>query len=132
MESLLPIIDANGSNADEIRDEILAKAQKVFLKAVNRAINTKLVLEVTPIDMAREVDKLWEEIEPLLRTTRIDWSPILQLSFHLPKAALLKQNLILTDRMMATLLGTENTHPFYDPLSNEHRESLLAWLQKRH
>ena len=70
VESLLPIIDVNGSNADEIRDEILVKAQKVFSKAVNRAINSKLVLEVTPIEMAREVDKLWEEIEPSLRTAR--------------------------------------------------------------
>jgi hypothetical protein len=54
--------------------KFLSRLREFFSKAVNRAINSKLVLEVTPIEMAREVNELWEEIEPLLRTARADWT----------------------------------------------------------
>ncbi|KAL3776596.1 hypothetical protein HJC23_005796 [Cyclotella cryptica] len=139
VESLLPIIDANGSNADEIRDEILVNAQKVFSHAVDKAINSKLGLELSPPEMAREVDELWEEIEPLLRTARADWTLFWrQLTYVAAEFSPTKSSISEAeshpdfDRMMENLLGNENTNPFYDPLSDEHRESLLAWLQKWH
>lgn len=139
VESLLPIIDANGCNADEIRDEILVKAQKVFSQAVDKAINSKLGLELAPLHMAEEVDKLWEEIEPLLRTARADWTLFWrQLTYVATEFSPTKSSITEMDsspdpeRMLAILLGSELTNPFYDPLTEEHRESLLSWLPKWH
>ncbi|EED88344.1 predicted protein, partial [Thalassiosira pseudonana CCMP1335] len=74
VESLLPIIEANGGDADKVRDEMLKKAQTVFSEAVDNAMSSKMGIQVGPPEMAKEADELWEEIEPLLRGGRADWT----------------------------------------------------------
>ena len=67
VESLMPIIDAEGGDVDEVRDEILKKAQDVFSDAVDVAMRAKMGLQFGgPTDMNKEADELWGEIEPLL------------------------------------------------------------------
>ena len=46
VESLLPIIDANGGDSDEVREEILNTAQGVFSDAMDRAMRSKMGLVV--------------------------------------------------------------------------------------
>jgi uncharacterized protein YdiU (UPF0061 family) len=139
VESLLPIIDAHGGDVDEIRDEMLTKAQKVFSKAVDKVINSKMGVELAPSEMAKDVDQLWEEIEPLLRTARGDWTLFWrQLTSVAAEFSPTKSSISYPDapldyeRMLTILLGDESTNPFYDVLTDDNRDTLLAWLEKWH
>lgn len=139
VESLLPLIDANGGNVDEVRDEMLVKAQKVFSEAVDKVINSKMGVELAPPDMAKDIDQLWEEIEPLLRTTRADWTLFWrQLTYVATEFSPTKDSISEADasidfeRMMEVLLGDGNTNPFYEALTDENRTTLLSWLKNWH
>ena len=138
VESIIPLIDANGFNGDEIRDEMLVKAQGVFTDAVNKAINTKMGIELAPSGMAKEVEEVWEDIEPLLRASRADWTLFWrQLTYVAAEFSPTKRDTSDLEaseyeRMLVMLLGTEDTNPFHDQLTDEIRKSLLAWLTKWH
>jgi uncharacterized protein YdiU (UPF0061 family) len=139
VESLLPIIDANGGNVDEVRDQMLRKAQTVFSEAVDKVINSKMGLEYATPEMAKDADELWEEIEPILRTARADWTLFWrQVTYVATEFSPAKKSYDEPaspddlERMLTILLGAENTNPFYDPLTDEHREALLSWLGKWH
>lgn len=139
VESLLPLIDANGGNVDEIRDEMLVKAREIFSGAVDKVINSKMGVELGPPEMAKDMDTLWEEIEPLLRTARADWTLFWrQLTYVATEYSPTKNSFSDPDatldykRMMSILLGDESTNPFYEALTDENRATLLAWLQKWH
>ena len=134
VESLLPLIDANGGNVDEIRDEMLKKARDVFSEAVDKAMSSKMGLEFVSSDNAKEADELWEEIEPLLRTARSDWTLFWrQLTYVATEFSPTKADIELDyDKMLTVLLGDKSTNPFYETLTDENRASLLAWLKKWH
>ena len=138
VESIIPLIDANGFNGDEIRDEMLVKAQGVFTDAVNKAINSKMGIELAPSDMAREVEEVWEGIEPLLRAARADWTlfwrqlTCVAAEFSPTKSEMSDLDASEYERMLVMLLGTEVTNPFHDKLTDDIRTSLLAWLKKWH
>ena len=72
VESLLPIIDANGGDADEVREDISNRAQEVFSNAIDVAMRSKMGLVGGDTKMKEEADELWAEIEPLLRIGRGD------------------------------------------------------------
>ena len=132
-ESLLPIVEANGGDADEIRAEVLNKASKVFEKAVDEAITAKMGLDIGPPDMVKIADDLYGEIEPLLRTSRADWTLFWrQLTYVAAKYKPAADSVSDYDGMLSTLLGDNDTNPFYDPLSDENRETLLSWIEKWH
>ena len=137
VESLLPIIDVNGGDVDEIRDQMLKRAQSVFSDTVDRAMRSKLGLEGGPTEMTEEADELWGEIEPLLRMARGDWTIFWrQLTYVAAQYSPAKDgdydDSSDYDDMVTMLLGEGNTNPFYDPLTDENRATLRAWIEKWH
>lgn len=131
VESLLPIIEANGGDADDIRNEMLNKASKIFENAVDEAITAKMGLDIGPPDMAKMADALYGEIEPLLRTARADWTLFWrQLTYVATKYKPVDNDDY--DGMLYTLLGDDDTNPFYDKLSDQNRDTLRAWIEKWH
>jgi len=75
VESLLLIIDVNGGDVDAVRDAMLAKGRSVFADAVGMTIRSKMGLVGGLPEWTSDVaDELWEEIEPLLRIARGDWT----------------------------------------------------------
>ena len=139
VESLMPIIDAEGGDVDEVRDEMLKKAQDVFSDAVDVAMRAKMGLECGgPTDMNKEADELWGEIEPLLRIARADWTLFWrQLTYVAQKYSPTKWGTEECDSsdydgMLVMLLGDSDTNPFYDALSDENQATLRAWIEKWH
>jgi uncharacterized protein YdiU (UPF0061 family) len=131
-DSIAPIIEVNGGNVDQIRDEILAKAEKVFAEALIKALRCKMGLDVGPLEMVKEGDALFKEIEPLLRIARADWTLFWR---QLTYVALnFSQSSFDSDEMLKMLLGNENSnsYPFYDTLTSEHQTTLKSWLKKWH
>jgi len=136
VESLLPIIDANGGDSDEVRDEILKKAQGVFTDTVDRAMRSKMGLVGGSTDMDEEMRELWEEVEPLLKIARGDWTvfwrQLTYVAAEYSPAKSGKDGSDDYDGMMNMLLGDKNTNPFYDALTEENRDSLRAWIEQWH
>ncbi|KAL7546062.1 hypothetical protein ACHAWF_009545 [Thalassiosira exigua] len=137
VESLLPIVDANGGDVDEVRDEMLEKAQKIFTDAVDEAMRAKMGLVGGPDEMGEEADELWGELEPLLRLARGDWTLFWrQLTYvamsHSPKKMGKNDSAPDYDAMVKTLLGEGPTNPFYDPLTEENQATLRTWIEKWH
>ncbi len=144
VESLLPIIDVNGGDVDEVRDTMLKKGQLVFTDAVGVAIRSKMgLVGGSPEWTSNEADKLWEEIEPLLRISRGDWTLFWrQLTYvaarYSPAAESVRDRdgpdgyTPDYDGMMTMLLGEGSTYPFYDALTDDYRDSLRKWIEKWH
>ena len=145
VESLMPIIDVNGGDVDEVRDRMLEKGRSVFSDAVDEAMRSKMGLAGGPADsMAGEANELWEEIEPLLRIARGDWTLFWrQLTYVASKYSPAAEGARERDGpddppppdydgMMAMLLGEGDIHPFYDALTNDNRDSLRKWIEKWH
>ena len=130
VESLLPIIDANGGDGEATREEMLEKAKGVFSDAVGKAMRMKMGFEGGPAEVVKEADELWEGIEPLLRGSRGDWVLFWRQLTYV--AAEYKNESSDYKGMLKTLLGDKQTYPFYDKLSGEDEASLLAWIEKWH
>mmetsp|Transcript_15418 Transcript_15418/g.32439 ORF Transcript_15418/g.32439 Transcript_15418/m.32439 type:complete len:1159 (-) Transcript_15418:561-4037(-) len=138
VESLLPVIEAHGGNPDEVREEMLAKASAVFSESVDKVVRTKLGLDGGPPDlMAKEADEIWEDLEPLLRTGRGDWTLFWRQLTYVAKeyspASGAKPNY---DKMMDLLLGADRcpsvVNPFYDSLTKENKATLRSIIEKWH
>ena len=132
VESLLPIIEANGGDADEIRDEMLKKASKVFETAVDEAIASKMGLDIGPSDMVKIADDLYGDIEPVLRTARADWTLFWRQLTYVASKYKPSNSDVDYDGMLSTPLGDDDTNPFYDPLSDENQVFLRTWIEKWH
>ncbi len=138
VESLMPIIDANHNDVNEIRDEILSKGQSVFADAVDDAIRAKLGLTGGASDTAKEAIELWREIEMLLQDARADWTLFWrQLTYVADRYSPAKSEMEDShcsdfDGMITILLGEGNTYPFYDTLSDKNRTILRHWIEKWH
>ena len=142
VESLLPIIDANGGNSDEVRDDMLEKASALFSETADKVVQTKMGLEVGPPEIAKEADALWEEMEPFLRTSRGDWTLFWrQLTYVAAEYSPAKSgddsgSTPDYDGMVSLFLGDEaanpGSSPFYDALSDENKATLRAWMERWH
>jgi uncharacterized protein YdiU (UPF0061 family) len=136
VESLLPIIDANGGDVDEIRDEMLKKAQSVFSDTVDEAMRSKMGIVGGSADSDKEADELWGEVEPLLRIARGDWTlfwrQLTYVAAEYSPAKSTSESSPDSDAMVDLLLGEENTYPFYDTLTDENRATLRSWVEKWH
>ena len=138
VESLMPIIDANHKDVNEIRDEMLSRGQSVFAEAVDDAMRSKLGLTGGTPDMAKEAIELWGEVETLLREARADWTLFWrQLTYVAAKYSPAKSTTGDShcsdyDGMVTTLLGEGNSYPFYEPISDDNRAILRAWIEKWH
>ena len=132
VESLMPIIDVNGGDVDEVRSDMLKQAQSVFSDAVDKVMRAKMGLVGDHLPDA--MDKLWGEMEPLLRLARGDWSLFWrQLTYVATKYSPAKRNFDDIppdyDGMVKILLGEGATYPFYDPLTDENRDSIRGWIK---
>lgn len=133
LDSLLPIIEVNGGDVDEVRKEMLVKAERVFAKSRDKALRSKMGLDMGPPEMAKQADELWKDIEPLLRIARADWTlfwrqlTYVALNFSPSNG---DSSAPESEKMLEVLLGNENTNPFYDALSAEHQTTLKSWLKK--
>jgi uncharacterized protein YdiU (UPF0061 family) len=89
------------------------------------------------------VDELWEEIEPLLRMARGDWTlfwrQLTYVAARYSPAAKSKRDrdgpddcASDYDDMMTLLLGEGGTYPFYDALTDDNRNDLRRWIEKWH
>jgi uncharacterized protein YdiU (UPF0061 family) len=120
VKSLMPIINVNGGDVNEVRKAILEKAQSVFSEAVDKAMQAKMGLVGDHLPNA--MDELWKEMEPLLRLSRGNWNLFWrQLTYvaakYLP-AMFNPDNLPPDYGGIVTLLLREGpTYPFYDPLT---------------
>ena len=133
VESLLPIIDANGGDVDEVRDEMLTKAKSVFSDSVDVVMRSKMGLDGGSALMDAEADELWGEIEPLLRIARGDWTLFWrQLTYVADEYSQAKSDSSDYDGMVTKLLGDSDTYPFYDTLTDDNRATLRAWIEKWH
>jgi uncharacterized protein YdiU (UPF0061 family) len=135
VESLMPIIEVNGGDVDEIRNDMLTKAQSVFSNAVDKAMRAKMGLIGDHLPDA--MDELWGEMEPLLRLARGDWNLFWrQLTYVATKYSPATGNFddVAPDYndMVNMLLGEGVTYPFYDPLTDENRDSIRGWIEKWH
>lgn len=133
-ESLLPIIDANGGDVDEVREDISNRAQAVFSNAIDVAMRSKMGLVGGDAKMKEEADELWGEIEPLLRIARGDWTMFWrQLTYVAAEYSPAKSDSSVDyDAMMSMLLGEGNLYPFYGALTDENQASLRTWIEKWH
>lgn len=144
VESLLPIIDANGGDSDVVRDEMLNKAQTIFTDTVDEVMRTKMGLDCggdDSSDSAKEAEELWEEMEQLLKIARGDWTLFWrQLTYVAAEYSPAKSGKEsggsyasdYYDGMLTMLLGDKDTNPFYDALTTENRASLRAWIERWH
>jgi len=130
VESLLPIINANGGDGEQTREDMLEQAKGVFSDAVDKAMRMKLGLEGGPAEIVKEADELWEGIEPLLKGSRGDWILFWRQLTYV--AAEYKNTSTDYKGMLKTLLGDKQTYPFYEKLSKEDEASLLAWIENWH
>lgn len=138
VESLLPIIDAEGGDPDEVRDDVLRRAQSVFSNAVDEAMRSKMGLDGSGSEEAEgEADELWGEIEPILRSARGDWTLFWrQLTYAATQYPASRDG---TDRssddydgIMKVLLSEGATSPFYEDLDDETRSNLRVWIERWH
>ena len=132
VESLRPVIEAHAGNVDETEDEILARAEKYFAKALSKAISSKMGLDIGPPEMLKLADELWKEIEPLLRIARADWTlfwrQLTYVAVNYSQGSSGSES--SAEGMLTMLLGNEDTYPFYDTLTADHHAKLKAWLEK--
>ena len=104
--------------------EYLDKAQEIFQAKLDETFRVKLGLSKDN----EGGDDLWRSLEPLLRTTRVDWTIFWrQLSYV---AEEFRQGSTDYEGMLEMLIGHGESSPFYEPLSPEHRRQYLAWIEQ--
>jgi len=76
-------------------------------------------------------DDLWDTLEPLMRSTRVDWTLFWrQLSYMVDQFPKESQDYSgMLDAMMGDTT-TSTTNPFYESLSSEHRTAYEHWIQE--
>jgi uncharacterized protein YdiU (UPF0061 family) len=126
VESVVPVICAAKGIEDcsEMQQEYLDKAQEIFQAKLDETFRAKLGLSKDN----EAGDDLWRSLEPLLRTTRVDWTIFWrQLSYVAEK---FEAESTEYEDMLETLIGQGESSPFYEPLSPEHRRQYLAWIKQ--
>jgi serine/tyrosine/threonine adenylyltransferase len=135
VESVVPVICAS-RNLDDPTDTIksfLAPAAAQFQNAVDQVLRAKMGFQHD-----QEVaDALWEELEPLLRVSRVDWTVFFrQLSYVAQQIAgsSEKDEAWTGARLLEALEGGSRTpadnvrNPFYEALDDDARRHFEDWL----
>jgi len=126
VESVVPVICANMGIEDssELLQEYLDKAQDVFQEKLDETFRVKLGLSKDN----QGGDDLWQSLEPLLRTTRVDWTIFWRQLYLVAKD--FDGDSTDYEAMLDTLIGEGDSGPFYEPLTPEHRRQYLAWMER--
>jgi uncharacterized protein YdiU (UPF0061 family) len=129
VQSVVPVICAaqGDEDPDETVKEFMDTAAELFQGKTDETFRIKLGFEADQ-DVG---DAIWESLEPLLGSSRTDWT-----IFFRQLTYIMKEFPDLSgadyEGMLALLEGTESSRPgtsaFYEPLTQEHRQQWLAWL----
>ena len=142
LESVMPIIERHSDNqqdADAFRESILLQAQEVFTLKVDAVFRTKLGFH--PHDVS--ADNVWDMLEPMLRSTKTDWTVFWRRLTTVAKQYPISPNDNNTndnnddvnnyEEMLELLHGNdevkEGSSPFYEPLSDDDRKKYLKWIK---
>jgi serine/tyrosine/threonine adenylyltransferase len=125
VSSVVPVIAAATAeeNPDVVGQPFLERAGELFQAKMDETFRAKL-----GFDKDWEVaDELWGSLEPLLRSSRVDWTVFWrQLTYVMRDFTDLSSSDY--EGMMATLEGEGDTSPFYEPLAPELREQWVEWM----
>jgi len=133
--SIMPIIEAYSSSMDEAKsyqDEIMEKGQRIFEEKLMEGLRSKMGFH--PGD--ESADELWSDLEVLLRENKTDWTV-----FWRQLTAVAKEFPSRGDVAVSTAYGDmldvlnakdevkAGSCPFYEPLHDEARGTMLNWIQ---
>lgn len=134
VESVVPLIaaarDGNENNLDEILQEFMEPAAELFQRKLGEMFRTKLGFDRNQ-DVA---DKLWEKLEPLMRSSRVDYTMLFRELTYLVRDVdgLLESEDCDYESLLATLIGSDKNRngssPFYEELTPDLRAQWLAWM----
>jgi serine/tyrosine/threonine adenylyltransferase len=139
VESIVPVIAAarglDEEQEKELQTEFLESAAQLFQSKLDEVMRTKLGFDQEH-DAA---DEIWEELEPLLRNSRVDWTLFFrELSYvvrdmsHVFTAS--PDNAVASELVLDRLIGSDATRdgssPFYESLPSNLREQWISWIQK--
>ena len=126
VESVVPVICAAKGIEDpsELLGEYLEKAQGIFQNKLDETFRVKMGLSKEN----EAGDDLWLGLEPLLRTSRVDWTIFWRQLTHVAKE--FERDSTDYEAMLDMLIGEGESSPFYEPLSPEHRRQYLAWIEQ--
>lgn len=123
-ESVVPVIATNEADSEEVLEDVMAKAQKVFEDKLDQTFRTKLGLA----EDADAGDDLWETLKKLFPQSRVDWTLFWrQLTYVMKDFPDLESTEY--EEMMQRLEGESKSNPFYEPLTPELRREWIAWLR---
>jgi serine/tyrosine/threonine adenylyltransferase len=127
VESVVPVIAASSSSDDtrSLVDQFMDRAKPLFEDKVENVFRRKLGLSEVAL-----VDDLWEPLQRLMVLSRVDWTLFFrQLTVV---AAQWEGDYESNDYedMLKMLESTGDQSPFYEPLTQDHRNQFLEWIQQ--
>lgn len=145
VESVVPLIAvARGfeskKQVDELQKELLDAAVTTFQTKLDQAMRIKLGFDPSH-DVA---DELWEQLEPLMQASRVDWTLFFrELSYlvrdmpHIFAVAATDadsdENVASYDEALTKLIGDDSacpgSSPFYEALTPSQRSQWLVWIE---
>jgi serine/tyrosine/threonine adenylyltransferase len=127
VESVVPVIAAATGSDDTktLVDQFMDRAKPLFEDKVENVFRRKLGLtENSP------VDHLWESLQQLMVLSRVDWTLFFR---QLTMVAAQWEGDYATsnyEEMLSILESAGNQSPFYEPLTQDHRNQFLDWIQQ--
>jgi serine/tyrosine/threonine adenylyltransferase len=135
VESVVPVICA-ARDIDDPTDttkSFLDPAAKQFQGAVDEVLRAKMGLRHDQ----EEGDAQWEELEPLLRVSRVDWTVFFrQLSYVAQQITQVSDEAWTGERLLEALEGGSSNpadnvrNPFYELLDDDARRQFEDWLSR--
>lgn len=119
---------------DKLQEDILGNAQEVFQQKTNQMWGCKLGFH--PEDTSAVPGTLWQDLEPLLRESKADWTLFWRQLSLVAAEFPIEDDSPSTDygSMLMALEGSEEVRkgssPFYESLSSDAREKFLDWIEK--
>lgn len=132
VDSVLPVIHAReGANAAaKFEEELMAEASATFQRKVDEVFRVKMGFH--PTDGAA-ADELWQELEPLFRQTKVDWTMfwrrLYEVTRKFPVAEESKEYGDMLKVLMADDCKQIGSSPFYEELPEEYRAKYLKWIR---
>ena len=129
LESILPLLHEH-PNANDLRSKFLNDAQTTFQNAIDQMWATKLGFN-PELDDTSTSTKLWQDLEPLLREAKTDWTIFWRSLYVISREFPIDSNQY--DQMLQLLQGNEEayprTSPFYEPLTPQLQTQFQTWIQ---
>ena len=132
VSSVAPVIAAakGEEDPDVVGQPFMEKAQPIFKQKIDEAFRSKLGF---PLD-ADVGDDVWRALEPLLRSSRVDWTVFWrQLTYvarDFPDLQTADYEEMMTVLEDSELDDHSDTSPFYEPLTPVLRRQWIAWFEQ--